>query len=77
MTLQMRDQENQEIGKEIGIELGKELGKELGRKIGIGLGEKSRAVKTAETMLAQKEPIEKIVLYTGLSREEIKGLLKE
>lgn len=73
MTLQMRDQENQEIGKEIGIE----LGKELGRKIGIGLGEKSRAVKTAETMLAQKEPIEKIVLYTGLSREEIKGLLKE
>lgn len=57
MTLQMRDQENQEIGKEI--------------------GEKSRAVRTAETMLAQKEPIEKIVLYTGLSREEIEVLAEQ
>ncbi|MDE7434459.1 MAG: O-antigen ligase family protein [Lachnospiraceae bacterium] len=63
MTQQMRDLENQEIGKEIGIELGKE--------IGVGLGEKARAVETAQTMLEQQEPLEKIVLYTGLSREEI------
>lgn len=58
MTLQMRDQENQEIGKEIGMEL----------------GEKARAVKTAQTMLEQKEPMEKIVLYTGLSQEEVEKL---
>ncbi|MDE7434460.1 MAG: Rpn family recombination-promoting nuclease/putative transposase [Lachnospiraceae bacterium] len=70
MTQQMRDLENQEIG----IELGKEIGIELGKEIGVGLGEKARAVKTAQTMLEQQEPLEKIVLYTGLSREEIEEL---
>lgn len=57
MTLLMRDQENQEIGKEI--------------------GERARSVEIAQIMLAQQEPVEKIVRYTGLSREEVKSLLEE
>lgn len=47
------------------------------QEIGMELGEKARAVKTAQTMLEQQEPMEKIGLYTGLSREEIAGLAGE
>ncbi len=39
-------------------------------------GEKRRAEETARRMLAQNEPMEKIVSYTDLSKEEVEALKK-
>ena len=38
--------------------------------------EKRRAEETARRMLAQNEPMEKIVSYTDLSKEQIEALKK-
>ena len=38
-------------------------------------GEAKKQVEVAKNMLAENEPIEKIMRYTGMSREEIEGLL--
>jgi hypothetical protein len=37
-------------------------------------GEANKAIAIAKKMLAEGEPVEKIILYTGLSREEVEGL---
>ena len=54
MTLTMRDQENQEIGKEIGIEIGIEIGKKIGE---------TRVRTLVEKLIADRrfEDIEKMV----------------
>lgn len=43
-------------------EIGEERGKEIGKK------------EIARAMLQQKEPLDKIVMYTGLSREEVERM---
>jgi hypothetical protein len=37
-------------------------------------GEKAKAFEMAKIMMTDKEPIEKIARYTGLTREEIDAL---
>ncbi|WP_176421970.1 hypothetical protein [Fibrobacter sp. UWH1] len=39
-------------------------------------GEKRQAEETARRMLAENEPMEKIIAYTSLSREQIEALKK-
>lgn len=50
------------------------LGEKKGRKEGLKEGEKRKAKKMAKKMKKEREPIEKILKYTGLSREEIDEL---
>lgn len=41
------------------------------------IGERARSLEIAGIMLRDHEPVEKIVRYTGLSREEVESLLEE
>ena len=50
------------------------LFKEQGREEGIGIGEQNRANKMAERMIRANEPGDKIVLYTGLGKEDVDRL---
>ncbi len=50
------------------------LFKEQGREEGIGIGEQNRANEMAERMIRAKEPGDKIVLYTGLGKEDVNKL---
>ena len=50
------------------------LGVKKGRKEGLKEGEKRKAKKMAKRMKKEREPLEKILKYTGLSREEIEEL---
>jgi DNA repair protein RadC len=50
------------------------LGEKKGRKEGLKEGEKRKAKKMAKKMKKEREPIEKIINYTELSREEIEEL---
>lgn len=51
-----------------------QLFKEQGREEGIGIGEQNRANEIAERMIRAKEPGDKIVLYTGLGKEDVNKL---
>lgn len=51
-----------------------QLFKEQGREEGIGIGEQNRANEMAERMIRAKEPGDKIVLYTGLGKEDVNKL---
>ena len=42
---------------------------------GLEKGEIRQAIKTARIMIAASEPIEKIMAYSGLSKEEIEKLM--
>lgn len=53
---------------------GEERGLKKGEKLGIEKGEKQRAVETARMMKADNEPIEKIIRYSGLTKDEILAL---
>ncbi len=55
---------------ETGLEQGRKQGREEGRK----QGDKKRQLETARRMIIGGEPVEKIVLYTGLTPEEIATL---
>ena len=59
-----------EEGKDEGREEGREAGREEGREDGI----EQKAIQTARLMLANAEPIDKIMLYTGLAKAEIEKL---
>lgn len=59
------------IGKAEGITIGKAEGELIGEARGIS----KHKLETAINMLADKEPIERIIRYSGLSREEIEELL--
>ncbi|MEA4922726.1 MAG: hypothetical protein VB031_05085, partial [Eubacteriaceae bacterium] len=71
-----------EEGREEGIKEGREEGREEGikegvkegRRAGIEEGIKIEKTDSAKSMKEAKEPIEKIMKYTGLSKEEIEEL---
>jgi predicted transposase/invertase (TIGR01784 family) len=68
-----------EKAKEKGREEGIEEGIEKGVEIGIEKGVLNLRIETAKTMLANNEPVEKIMLYTGLTFgqiEELRGEMK-
>jgi predicted transposase/invertase (TIGR01784 family) len=52
-------------------------GREEGREEGTAIGEERKAFNTAEVMMRNGESDEKIVLYTGLSLESVRGLRKK
>ena len=52
-------------------------GKEEGKAEGLEEGAKKEKIEIAQIMLKTKEPLEKIVKYTGLSEEEINNLTVE
>ena len=60
-----------------GYDDGKEAGKAEGKVEGIEEGAKAKEIEIAQIMLKTKEPLEKIVKYTGLSEEEINNLTVE
>lgn len=61
-------------GYEKGVKQGMEKGVQQGMERGIVQGVKSHAVEMARLMLIHGEPLEKIMLYAGLSQEEIELL---
>jgi predicted transposase/invertase (TIGR01784 family) len=63
------------IGEEKGIKIGEEKGIKIGEEKGIKIGEESKAKETARKMLEDGLPIETIVKYTGLTKQEVKELL--
>ncbi len=46
-----------------------------GEKRGEKIGERKEKFETARRMLSDDMPIERIIKYTGLTEEEIKGLV--
>ncbi len=59
-----------EEGMEKGMEKGREEGRKEGRKEGMAEGMEKVALK----MIQQNEPIERIMVYTGLTEEQIEIL---
>ena len=55
-------------GKEEGLTIGREEGKEEGRQ--------EEKIEIARNMLQDKEPMEKIIKWTGLSKEELEKMIK-
>jgi predicted transposase/invertase (TIGR01784 family) len=45
-----------------------------GRQDGLQIGEQRKAFAIARNMIAEGESVEKITIYTGLTREEVEGL---
>ena len=92
MTWQIRQREAELLGEKRGIAIGEErgiaigeergeergiaIGKELGEKRGITIGEKRGKLETARAMLKEL-PIDQVVRFTGLSREELQSLAGE
>ncbi len=62
------------ISREQGLKEGKKNGLKEGKKIGMEKGLKKGKIQMAKTMKKKGEPIEKILEYTGLSKEEIEKL---
>ncbi|WP_341763812.1 Rpn family recombination-promoting nuclease/putative transposase [Candidatus Tisiphia endosymbiont of Beris chalybata] len=56
--------------KQDGIEEGIQIGKEEG----IGIGEAKQAIASAKEMFLNNEPMEKIIKYTGLTKESLEKL---
>ncbi len=54
-----------------------EKARKEGIKEGIKEGEKKRALVVAAKMLAEGEPHEKILNYTGITRKELDKLIKD
>ena len=52
----------------------KEKGRKEGEKLGILKGRQESSIQIAKEMLKEHESIEKIVRYTGLSKEEIQKI---
>lgn len=57
-----------------GLQEGLEQGRLEGREEGIQEGLDQQKVNTAKMMLEDGEPIDKIMRYTGLTREQVEGL---
>jgi len=58
----------------IGFDEGEKVGLAKGRVEGRAEGEKQKAVEMARMMKADNEPIEKIIRYTGLTKDELENL---
>jgi predicted transposase/invertase (TIGR01784 family) len=63
-----------EKGRAEGRAEGKTEGRAEGRTEGITEGEKSKAFAVAKNMIAEGEPVEKIIKYAGLTRAEVETL---
>ena len=63
-----------EEGMERGMKEGMERGMEKGMERGMEKGMEKGQIKMAKIMLANREPMEKIVMYTGLSCEKIENM---
>jgi len=59
---------------EEGLAKGKEEGLAKGKEEGLAKGKAEEKIKIAKEMLSNNEPIEKIIAYTQLSKEEIERL---
>ena len=66
----------EERGEKRGIAIGEKRGEERGEKRGITIGEKRGKLETARAMLKEL-PIDQVVRFTGLSREELQSLASE
>ena len=53
----------------------REEGRDVGREEGIEKGKEDSLAQTAKLMLANNEPIDKIMLYTGLAKADIEKLV--
>ena len=60
--------------EEHGYKRGVEEGIELGIEKGIPQGSHLHAIEVAQKMLQHNKPIEEIILFSGLSKEEIEAL---
>ena len=84
MTWQIRQREAELLGEKRGIAIGEERGIAIGEKRGIAIGEKRGEergekrgkLETARAMLKEL-PIDQVVRFTGLSREELQSLASE
>jgi len=61
-------------GKKTGLEEGMKKGMEKGMEEGMGKGIEKGKKETAKAMKQAGEPVEKIMKYTQLTREELEGL---
>jgi len=66
--------EGEKKGMERGIEKGMEKGKKKGREEGRKEGREEGRTETARLMKQAGEPVEKIMLYTQLTQEEVETL---
>ncbi|MBR6279205.1 MAG: hypothetical protein IKR41_10715 [Bacteroidales bacterium] len=53
------------------VESARSEGRAEGEKLGIEKGEKQKAIEMARMMKADNEPLEKIMRYSGLTKDEI------
>jgi len=67
-------EEGLEKGEAIGLEKGEAIGLEKGEAIGLEKGAALRSLEIALQMKQLGEPVEKIMLLTGLDREDIEKL---
>ena len=74
------EKRGEERGEKRGIAIGEERGIAIGEKRGIAIGEergeKRGKLETARAMLKEL-PIDQVVRFTGLSREELQSLAGE
>ncbi len=70
----MTTEEWMEANKEEWTAIGEKRGISIGEKRGISIGEKRGKIEVAKTMLAEGVPSEKVVLFTGLSLQELETL---
>ena len=76
MTWQIRQREAELLGEKRGIAIGEKRGIAIGEKRGEERGEKRGKLETARAMLKEL-PIDQVVHFTGLSREELQSLADE
>ena len=69
-----KEAETMQMFKEEGRREGRQEGRREGRQEGIGIGEQSKANEIARSMIEANEPGDKIVLYTGLGKEDVDRL---
>lgn len=67
-------QEGLEVGRQEGIEEGRQEGLEMGRRKGLEEGRQENKLEIAKQMIEDNVDKEKIIKYTGLSKEEIEKL---
>ena len=65
---------NQKISSQKFEERGEARGKIIGREEGKKEGEKQKQIEIAKKMLNKNKPIEEIIEFTGLTKEEIERL---
>jgi hypothetical protein len=60
-----------------GVQKGMQLGEKKGMQLGEEKGTFTKAIEIARSMLQEKEPIEKIIKWTGLGKTELDKILQE